>query len=95
MSTLKVYKSYNFVNKDPIIDEIRGMVKGYKYSQIEEMSGVSHTTLRGWFDGKTRRPQYSTVMAVVHALGFKQVIVKRRGKEASGNVVSLKRRAVS
>jgi len=80
MSALKLYKSYNFTNKDPIIDKMRGFTKGFSYSEIAEKSGVSHTTLHNWFEGKTQRPQYATVMAVAHACGFKVVFVKRGGK---------------
>jgi DNA-binding phage protein len=79
---LKLYKTYNFVDKDPIIDRMRTMVQreGIKYSEIHARSGVTPSTMHNWFDGKTRRPQFATVMAVVHALGYKVVYVKRGGK---------------
>jgi DNA-binding phage protein len=97
MSTLKLYKSYNFVDKDPVIDQMRGIVKGYKHSEVADKSGVSESTIYNWFEGKTKRPQYATVMAVVRAMGYKQVWTKRRGKDEDDNVVPLatKRRAVS
>jgi DNA-binding phage protein len=78
---LKLYTSYNFVDKDPIIDKMRSMVKreGLKYGKISELSGVSATTMHNWFEGKTRRPQYATVMAVVHALGYRVAYTKRGG----------------
>jgi DNA-binding phage protein len=80
--SLKLYKTYNFVDKDPIIDKVRTMVQreGVKYSEIAVRSGVTTSTMHNWFDGKTRRPQFATVMAVVHALGYKVVYVKRGGK---------------
>ena len=71
------YKSYNFVDKDPIIDEIRTVVRdsGATYKRIEEQSGVCAVTLRNWFDGKTRKPQAATINAVLRSLGYKLGIV--------------------
>jgi transcriptional regulator with XRE-family HTH domain len=73
-----VYKTYNFKDKDPVIDELRTMVKAQKISHriIHEASGVSVSTLNNWFHGATRRPQSATVEAVGRALGFKRVWTK-------------------
>ena len=61
------YKSYSFVDKDPIIDEIRTVFQdsGVTKQWIEEQSGVTSATLHAWFEGKTRRPQAATVNAVL------------------------------
>lgn len=69
--SLKLYKSYNFTDKDPIIDVLRTLVErsGLSWDEIAEKSGVSQTTLYGWFQGKTMRPQFATVMAVLTTLG--------------------------
>jgi transcriptional regulator with XRE-family HTH domain len=74
------YKSYNFVDKDPIIDEIRTVVEdsGEKYARIEDMSGVSANTMRAWFEGATRRPQAATINAVLRALGYKLGVVRMK-----------------
>jgi transcriptional regulator with XRE-family HTH domain len=79
--SLKLYTSYNFVDKDPIIDKMRAMVKreGLKYGEISGLSGVSSSTMHNWFEGKTKRPQYATVMAVVHALGYRATYTKKGG----------------
>jgi transcriptional regulator with XRE-family HTH domain len=76
---MNLYKSYNFVDKDPIIDEIRTIIKHEKvtYSYIEEKSGVTTQTLRNWFDGNTKRPQTATVRAVLRAIGYDVGIYKR------------------
>ena len=76
---LRLYESYNFVDKDPVIDRTRTLVKreGLSYGEISKLSGVSVTTMRNWFEGQTKRPQYCTVMAVVSALGYKQEFVKK------------------
>ena len=71
---LKVYQSYNFVDKDPIIDEVRTAIQdsGVSYKYIEDKSGVTDQTLRNWFDGRTRRPQACTVRAVLNCLPHHQ-----------------------
>jgi phosphoserine phosphatase len=71
------YKSYSFVDKDPIIDEVRGVfdAAGVSKQWVEDESGVTTHTLRQWFDGKTRRPQAATVNAVLRSLGYKLGVV--------------------
>jgi transcriptional regulator with XRE-family HTH domain len=46
------------------------------YEDVHVKSGVSKNTLYQWFDGKTRRPQYATVMAVARSLGYDMVLTK-------------------
>lgn len=80
MSALNLYRSYNFVDKDPVIDLMRDIARAsgggrVRYSRISADSGVSEATLRNWFDGKTRRPQYATVAAVMGSLGYRQTWV--------------------
>jgi len=76
------YKSYNFIDKDPIIDEIRTIYQdsGVNYKWIELNSGVTSTTLSAWFNGKTRKPQAATINAVLRAMGYKLGIVEMAGK---------------
>jgi hypothetical protein len=71
------YKSYNFVDKDPIIDEIRTVYQdsGVNYKWIENNSGVTSTTLANWFSGKTKKPQAATINAVLRSLGYKLGII--------------------
>jgi predicted transcriptional regulator len=72
------YKSYNFVDKDPIIDEIRTVYEnsGVNYKWIEDNSGVTSHTIANWFSGKTRKPQAATINAVLRSLGYKLGIVE-------------------
>lgn len=72
---LKTYKSYNFVEKDPIIDALRTCFSEAKttYAAVGRDSGVSVGTLQNWFGGKTRRPQFSTVAAVAISLGKRHI----------------------
>ena len=71
---IRVYKSYNFRDKDPVIDELRGFVKKSRksYEEISNDSGVSISTLTSWFHGTVRRPQTTTVEAVGRALGVRR-----------------------
>lgn len=71
------YKSYNFVDHDPMIDEIRSIVNksNASYKWIHGESNVSVTTMTKWFDGSTRRPQAATMNAVLRSLGYKLGVV--------------------
>ena len=71
-SAFKIYGTYSFVDKDPIIDKMRGPANEYTYAELSRVSGVSPTTIYNWFEGKTRRPSYAAVIAVMRAMGFKE-----------------------
>lgn len=68
---MKLYQSYNFRDKDPIIYLVRDAItaSGKSYSYIERHSGVTTSTLRSWFFGPTKRPQFATVQAVLRSIG--------------------------
>jgi transcriptional regulator with XRE-family HTH domain len=90
------YKSYNFQDKDPIIDEIRTIFQAAHVTKqwVEDESGVTSTTLHAWFDGKTRRPQAATINAVARALGYKLGFVpyeaiSEPAKASMGHVVRM------
>ena len=70
------YKSYNFVDKDPMIDQVRTIIidSHDTYKQIAEASGVNEGTIRNWLDGATRKPQAATFNAVLRTLGYKLTI---------------------
>lgn len=76
---MKLYKSYNFREKDPVIDIMRTVIQSKKvsYKEIHEDSGVSVSAMTSWFHGKTKRPQFATCQAVMKALGHEFVIKKR------------------
>jgi DNA-binding phage protein len=67
------YKSYSFVDKDPIIDYARTVVQrsNMDYNAVHLASGVGKSTIRKMFDGATQRPQAATVNAILRACGFK------------------------
>lgn len=77
---LKLYRSYMFRNRDPVIDELRTIVNeaygrvGYKaYKDIEANGGPTVTCLHNWFEGDTKRPQSATVEAAGRAMGYRRV----------------------
>lgn len=79
---MKLYKSYVFVDKDPAIDEIRthaqnvlGQDYGKRLKSVEADGGPTASCMRGWFFGKTRRPQNATLEAAGRAMGYKRVWV--------------------
>jgi hypothetical protein len=78
-SALTHYATYNFVDKDPVIDELRTLIadEGVTYRFIETKSGVTTTTLRAWFGGKTRKPQHATICAVAGALGYEMRFARK------------------
>lgn len=78
-----LYLTYNFIDKDPVIDELRTMMQDsdMDYEDIYEASGVRVATLKAWFEGKTRRPKSSSIEAVGRALGRKRIWVKFNNRE--------------
>ena len=67
------YKSYSFVDKDPIIDYIRTIINDSKLTlkTIAEESGVRQQTISNWLYGDTKAPQAATINAVLRALSYK------------------------
>lgn len=83
---LHTYTSYNFTDKDPVIDLVRTAVQSSKlsYKQIHERSNVSTTTFYSWFHKKTKRPQFATIAATLLAVGVREInlsALKRAAKE--------------
>jgi len=87
---MKLYKTYVFKDKDPVIDRVRTILQdeGVSYYKAGEQSGVSGSTIHAWMEGDTKRPQYSTIAAVVTALGY-EIDFKK------SNVVNIKRRRIA
>jgi hypothetical protein len=77
----KVYQSYMFKTKDPVIDELRSLteqvfgrrVAGDALKEIEQAGGPSVACMRAWYFGKTKRPQNPTIEAAGRAIGFMRV----------------------
>lgn len=80
MATLRIYRTYNYVDKDPVIDKVRTVLKDEgllkKLPLVHELSGVAVATMDNWFHGSTMRPQNPTIEAVLTSLGYERQIVK-------------------
>lgn len=75
------YKSYMWVDKDPILNAIKATIseKKVKFSQINEAGGPTVKTLKAWNSGNVRRPQFTTVAATTRALGKNGVMFDAKG----------------
>ena len=87
---MKIYRTYMFRNKDPVIDQVHTLVQdsGMSLAYIETKSGVRAKTVYNWFNGVVRRPQHATVAAVAAALGYHMRFVR-----TEANVVPIHRKA--
>jgi hypothetical protein len=79
---MKIYQSYLFRTKDPIIDEMRtvyqealGGVRSKHLRQVERDGGATASAQMQWFHGKTRRPQNASIEASLRAMGKCRKIV--------------------
>lgn len=72
---LNLVKSYNFVEKKPVIDEMRTLIDHTSYADVSWKSGVSRSTLHNWFSGKTVSPRTVTVNKVLAQYGKRLGIV--------------------
>src|SRR5215467_5506352 len=89
--TLRVYREYNFVDKDPVVDYTRTRVYANGGpNKIAKKSGVAPTTLYGWYRGRTRHPQFATVARVLLSCGESTIdlrAVMRAPRRASVQVI--------
>ena len=82
MAEMRLYRTYNFIDKDPVIDYARTRVfANGGPSKVSIASNVSSTTLYGWFKGRTRRPQFSTIAAVLLACGEDTINLRAIGRK--------------
>jgi len=94
MATHKMLRTYRFIDKDPVIDELRTIVQDeglYKRLRIvAELSNLSPSTLSALFHGATRKPQNATVMAIATCLGYERTWRKARKLNADEELVLAK-----
>jgi predicted transcriptional regulator len=65
------YKSYNFVDKDPVLDIEKTVVQrsGMSFKEIHEAGGATPGTLNKHFNGATKTSRFDTLMATFRACG--------------------------
>ena len=99
---LKRYKFYNWGDSDhdPIIDQMRTLMQDehLSYAKLAELTGLSPTTIKNWFDRKitkthkpTMRPMFSSVMTYTRGLGYDLRIVKPERRVAASTGVVFQR----
>jgi hypothetical protein len=77
-STSWLTRSYNFIDKDPEIDVWRGIYQKerVKEADLAVLAGLSVTTIKNMFGGKTRRPLHSTFGKLAGAMGYRYKAVR-------------------
>jgi hypothetical protein len=98
---LRIYRTYNMIDKDPAIDKVRTIVQDEglfkNLGAVADISSVSASTLNAWFHGDTMRPQNATIQAVLSSLGYKTEYVKDHDidveKERKAGAAWLEKRA--
>jgi hypothetical protein len=79
ISRMPIYRSYVFREKDPVIDQLRGLMGNHvTIGQIVKDGGPSDSCMRNWFYGETRRPQNATIEAAGRAMGYERRWQKMR-----------------
>jgi hypothetical protein len=82
MAEFRMYRTYRYVEKNPVIDKVRTIVQDEglfkKLAIVHEISGVATTTLHNWFHGDTRNPQHATIAAVITSMGYEEQFIKTK-----------------
>jgi transcriptional regulator with XRE-family HTH domain len=81
--TLWMHRSYNNVDKDPECDVFRTL---YQKQRIKEtdlavVAGLSVSTVKNMFGGKTRRPQHATFAKLAGAMGKRYSLTDDRAPD--------------
>lgn len=95
---MKIYRSYMFRDKDPVIDGLRTVfsdhfsepVEHSHLVQVEKDGGPSVSAMSNWFFGKTKRPQNATIEAAGRALGYRREWVAMNAKTAKTRLRKVK-----
>lgn len=94
MANIRVLRTYRFVDKDPVIDQMRtvlsdeGLIE--RLGIAATLSSLSPSTLRNWFHGDTRRPQHASIMAVMTSVGYENKWVRSRRIDLESEVKAAK-----
>jgi transcriptional regulator with XRE-family HTH domain len=78
------HRTYNWTRKNPVIDKVRtilqdeGLYAKKKRNLLHQLSGVSVSTYDGWFEGETKDPKHTTIMATLTAVGYEEAFVKTK-----------------
>ncbi len=74
-----VRRTYNWIDKDPVVDKCMALVKKRglqgRYGRLGLLTGMSSSTFKAWDMGATKKPQHASVACLIEALGAKYEIV--------------------
>ena len=87
---MKLYRSYVFRTKDPIIDALRTALDdaGMTRAELSLGSSVAPSTIKNWFDGKTRTPKFMTMASAIRSIGADGVMF---GSDGRPRIVGVRR----
>ena len=77
-STSWLTRSYNFIDKDPAIDEFRTIWQKdrIKETDLAVLAGLSPSTVKNMFGGQTRKPQHATFAKMAGAMGYEYKLAR-------------------
>jgi hypothetical protein len=79
---MALLRTYRFIEKDPVIDELRTLVNEEGLSRrlniVAILANLHPSTVKNMFHGDTKKPQNATVMGIVTSLGYARKWVKER-----------------
>ena len=87
------HRTYNWTKKNPVIGQLQtilqdeGLFAKKKRKLLHELSGVAVSTYDGWFEGDTKDPKHTTVMATVTAVGYEEKFVKTKDLDLEKELV--------
>jgi transcriptional regulator with XRE-family HTH domain len=78
--TMWLTRSYNFVDKDPEIDKFRTLFQNerklFRETDLAVLAGLSASTVKNMFGGKTARPQHATFAKMAAAMGYEYQLAR-------------------
>ena len=82
MARIRVLRTYRFLDKDPVIDQMRTVLQDEglftRLRIAADIASLSRATLDNWFHGETRRPQFASIMSLMTSLGYENKWMKDR-----------------
>ena len=74
---MRIYATYAFKDKDPVIDWLRTYFEKHdlKIIEVAHIARVHPRTIYNWFYGPTMRPYHPTLACVLRAIGLQPAII--------------------
>jgi hypothetical protein len=80
---VRLYRTYSFIDKNPVIDRCRTILQDEglfdNLGVAAEIATLRKSTLKNWFFGETRSPQHASVAALLTSVGYEEAWTKKRG----------------